>query len=129
MVIDTSAIIAILFHEEERVEFLKMLGGHPVRRMSAATFVEIGVVLGRKRREDAEGPLERLLLGAKIQVEPVTASQARLAWDAFRTYGQGRHKAKLNFGDTFSYALAKSMGEPLLFKGNDFALTDITPAV
>lgn len=129
MVIDTSAIIAILFREQERGSILDILGRNPVKRMSAATFVEIGVVLGRKRREDAEAPLERLLAGANIQIEPVTRAQARLAWEAFRTYGQGRHPAKLNFGDTFSYALAKATGEPLLFKGADFTQTDITPAV
>lgn len=129
MVIDTSAIIAILFHEAERDEFLQALARHSIRRMSAASLVETGVVLTRKRRDEADASLRRLLTAAAIRIDPVTAEHAALAWEAARTFGKGRHPAALNFGDTFAYALAKATGEPLLYKGGDFAQTDVVSAV
>lgn len=129
MVIDASAIVAILFDEPERLAFLNQLKAQQIKRISAATVVEVGVMLTRKRRSDAEVVFEALLTAAGITVEPVTADQARSAIEAFRRYGKGCHKAHLNFCDTFSYALAKATGEPLLFKGDDFSQTDVTPAV
>jgi ribonuclease VapC len=129
MVVDASAIIAILANEPERDDFMRRLARAASPRLSAAATVELTIVLTNKKEEGAVARLDRFLQAQRIVVEPVTAEQARMARYAFRTYGKGRHPAKLNFGDTFSYALAKATGEPLLFKGQDFAQTDVTPAV
>lgn len=129
MVIDTSAIIAILTGEPEARTFAAKLAGAPVCRMSAATFVEAGLVARRDPTGAVRQALELLVVKYKIVIEPVTERQARLAMDAYDRFGKGNgHPAGLNYGDCFSYALAADTGEPLLFKGNDFSRTDIVSA-
>ena len=129
MIVDSSALVAIIFDEPERAAFLRALEGAPIARIAAPTVVEIGVVLRGKQPDKGAQDLDILLRGLRIQVEPFTQAHALLAWEAYETFGKGRHKARLNFGDTFSYALSKATGEPLLFKGADFSQTDITRAV
>lgn len=129
MILDTSAILVILFQEPEAPAFSALLERERVKRMSVANFVEAEIRLLR-----LSSPLPRLLLEqaiatADIALEPVTQSQARIAATAYRDYGRGLHPAGLNFGDCFAYALAKDKGEPLLFKGDNFARTDIEPAL
>lgn len=128
MVIDSSAIIAILAGEPEGSTFTDMIGDHKKRAISAATFLEISIVLCRRAHPEDARRLNDFIERMKITVIPVTESQARLAAEAFRSYGKGRHPAGLNFGDCFSYALALERGEKLLFKGDDFSRTDIQPA-
>jgi ribonuclease VapC len=127
MVIDSSAMIAILRLEDEAKKFAKAISSDPVRLISAATMVEIGILL-IARSDSAYQEFEQLIADIEIEVVPVDEQQSRIALDAFRRYGKGRHPAHLNYGDCFSYALAKLTGEPLLFKGNDFSQTDILRA-
>ena len=102
----------------------------PTRRISAANYLETAVVIDASRDPIASRRFDELVEVAELRVEPVTHDQARIARDAYRDFGKGSgHKAGLNFGDCFAYALAKSTGEALLFKGNDFSHTDITPAL
>lgn len=128
MVIDTSALVAILLDEPERRRFNELIESAPQRRISAATLVEISIVI--ESRYGAEGirDLDLLLSTAMIDTVPVDTSQASAARQAFRCFGKGRHPAALNFGDCFSYALARVLDEPLLFKGEDFLRTDILSA-
>jgi ribonuclease VapC len=126
MVIDSSALVAIVFNEPEAAEFRAKVARDDVRLVSAASVLEASMVVEGRRGEQAGRNLDQALLEGRMQVVPVTMEQIEAAREAFRKYGRGRHKAGLNFGDCFSYALAKVSGEPLLYKGNDFALTDIT---
>lgn len=129
MIIDTSAIIAILREEDEARRFAEAIEAASVRRISAATYVEIGAVIDGARNPVASRLVDELLATAGIVIEPVTAAQARVARDAYRDFGKGSgHAAGLNFGDCFAYALATATGEPLLFKGDDFSRTDVTVA-
>jgi ribonuclease VapC len=128
MVVDTSAVVAVLLNEPERIPFLKKLAHAKSRHISAVSYMEAGMVLTSHFGGSAEQALEEMLREAGIVIAPVNGTQARLALTAFRQYGKGRHPAGLNFGDCFSYALAKDCGEPLLFKGFDFAKTDIPVA-
>jgi|ERR671919_805155 ribonuclease VapC len=124
MVVDTSALIAILLQEEDAQTYADAIAGAATAVLSAASFVELAIVsLSRGARGRAE--LEATLTDATIEIVPVTLDQARLAAGAYESYGKGRHAAGLNFGDCFAYALAKIRGEPLLFKGTDFGLTDV----
>jgi ribonuclease VapC len=125
MVVDTSAILAIFLAEPERKSFLHLLTEADVRLMSAANVLETGILLETKRSEAAGREFDLFLHSADITIAPADADQIERARTAWRKYGKGRHRAALNFGDCFAYALAKSTGEPLLAKGNDFALTDI----
>lgn len=125
MVIDTSALAAIFFAEPERQQFLAALTAAGSRLVSAATVLETGIVLEARQGEAAGREFDLFVVRANLQIVPVDAEQADLARSAYRKYGKGRHAARLNFGDCFSYALAKSTGEPLLAKGTDFKLTDI----
>jgi ribonuclease VapC len=129
MIIDTSAIMAVLRDEPERRCFNEIIQAAPRKRLSAATLLELSIVT--EVRHGAEGirELDLYLATAGIETLAVDRDQALLAREAFRRFGKGRHRAALNFGDCFSYALAKALDEPLLFKGGDFGLTDITPAV
>jgi ribonuclease VapC len=130
VIIDTSAIMAIVKDEPEAGAFATMLAGSPVNRISAATLVETSIVIDRSLPPSAHGRLDALLDRSAIEVEAVTAEQADLARAAHRRYGRGSgHPAKLNFGDCFAYALAKATGEPLLYKGDDFGHTDIRSAL
>ena len=128
MIIDTSAIIAILFNEEDAASFAQAIIRAESRRMSAATFVETAIVVETQTKSSGGRQLDAFLRHARIAIEPVTEEHAHLATQAFIDYGKGRHPAALNYGDCFSYALAKASGEPLLFKGRDFAKTDLLAA-
>lgn len=125
MIVDTSALIAILRREPEATVFNKALLDAAPAKLSAGTLIEARM-LAIRYGVDAE--LEDLLRDAGVTIVPVDAAQADAAVEAFRRYGKGRHPAGLNLGDLFAYALAKVTGEPLLFKGADFARTDLTPA-
>jgi ribonuclease VapC len=125
MVIDTSALLAILKDEPERSTFSEALEIAEVRSMSAASFVEISMIIESRYGSDGVRDLDLLIAKAMIALEAVDVDQAHLARQAFRQYGKGRHPAGLNLGDCFSYALARSRAEPLLFKGKDFPRTDI----
>ena len=125
MIVDTSAAMAILFHEPDAERFAKSIATASSRRMSAAALVETTIVLESRSGAAAGHELDAFLQEAGIQLEPVTADQAHAARRAWRRFGKGNHPAGLNFGDCFSYALAESTREPLLYKGGDFELTDI----
>lgn len=129
MIIDTSALLAILRAEPEAMSCAQAIELAASRRISAASFLEAAIVVDGTRDPVASRRLDDLLRAAEIAIVPVTEAQARLARDAYRDFGNGSgHPARLNFGDCFAYALARSMDEPLLFKGDDFTHTDITPA-
>ena len=123
-VVDTSAIVAVLFAEpgSEEIE-RKLVDSSCV--MSAATRVELGIVIEAKTGAAGTQLLDELLARIEIQIEPVDASQAEEAVVCWRRFGKGRHPAGLNYGDTFAYALARRMGQPLLFIGDDFSQTDV----
>ncbi|MGD0990247.1 MAG: type II toxin-antitoxin system VapC family toxin [Candidatus Sulfotelmatobacter sp.] len=126
MVIDTSALVAILRQESGAESLLTRLTAAGSRRISAASLLETAIVLESKSGERGSEQLDLFLARAQIELEPVTAEQIRIARKAWRRYGKGSgHAARLNFGDCFSYALARSLGEELLYKGADFAHTDI----
>ena len=127
MVIDTSAIVAILFDEPERPQFAAAIDAAALRLLSAATLVEATLVVEGRKGRRAEGMVDRFVEDAEIEVLPVTIEHAQLACEAFRAFGKGRHAAGLNLGDCFAYALAKASDEALLFKGDDFPKTDIVP--
>ncbi len=129
MIIDTSALITILLNEPERGDFEVLIAQSPQPRLSAASYLEAGVVVDGRRDPKRSRILDSYLAGADIAIEPVTAEQAIIARQAYRDFGRGSgHPAGLNFGDCFSYALAKAHGETLLFKGDDFTHTDIRAA-
>ena len=128
MIIDTSVIIAILRDEPDASGIRETLGRPETRRMSAVSYVEAGVVVDGNRNPVLSRRLDYLLRDVQITVEPVTLNQAHIAREAYRDFGKGRHRAGLNLGDCFAYALAKEKGETLLFKGDDFCHTDIEPA-
>jgi ribonuclease VapC len=130
MIIDTSAIIAILRNESGAKDCALAIEKTSVRRISAANFVEAALVIDGSRDPIASRRFDELLKEASIGVEPVTLDQARIARAAYRDFGKGSgHPARLNLGDCFAYALAKAVSEPLLFKGDDFIHTDIVPAL
>jgi ribonuclease VapC len=125
MVIDTSALVAILFEEPDGDAFLQRIVDDPVRLVSAGTLLEAGIVADNHSNRRKGPALDALLATLGTRVEPVTEEQARVAREAYRRFGKGNHPAGLNFGDCFAYALSKAAGEPLLFKGGDFARTDV----
>ena len=125
MVIDTSAILAILGDEPEAELFADKIASAEMRWVSAATLLETAIVVEARHGAVGGQKLDEMIVAAQILVEPVTVEQVALARLAYRTYGKGRHPAGLNFGDCFSYALAKLRSEPLLFKGEDFTQTDL----
>ncbi|EQD53467.1 MAG: type II toxin-antitoxin system VapC family toxin [Candidatus Dormibacteria bacterium] len=128
MVLDTSALAAVLFDEPERDEFIRKIAAAPRRLISSATLLESSIVVESRRGEVAGRELDLFLHRAKVQTVAVDEEQAELARAAWRRYGKGRHPAGMNFGDLFAYALARASGEDLLFKGDDFTKTDIAPA-
>jgi ribonuclease VapC len=128
MVLDSSAILAILFDEPERRAFTLSIERDPRRLMSAANVLESALVAEARRGEPAGRELDLLLHRADVLLVPVDADQVEFARSAWRRFGKGRHSAGLNLGDCFAYALASASGEPLLFKGEDFAHTDIAAA-
>ena len=125
MVIDSSALIAVLFNEPERRALNEKIEADPVRMISAVSLVEASTVVESRRGETAVRELDLFVHRAGIEVVAFTAEQAAIARDAFRRFGRGRHSARLNFGDCCAYALAAHAGEPLLFKGTDFPATDV----
>lgn len=129
MIVDSSAVIAILRDEPEAPAFAQAIAEAASRRISAANFVEAAAVIDASRDPVASRRFDELLREAGIHIEAVTEEQARVARDAYRDYGKGSgHPAQLNFGDCFAYSLARVLNEALLFKGTDFGQTDIRPA-
>jgi ribonuclease VapC len=128
MIIDTSAMIAILYREPEAKAFTQLIHDVDECRISVASYVELSMVVETQLGPEGMRQAEAFFRRAGITVEPVTVEQGELARQAFLDFGKGRHKAGLNYGDCFAYALAKATGEPLLFKGNDFSQTDISTA-
>jgi len=128
MTLDTSAVLAILQDEPERTEFVSLIEQAPRRLMSTVSVLEAAMVLEGRLGEDAGLDLDLFLLRASVETVPFDAEQLQLARTAFRRFGKGRHAAGLNFGDCAAYALAQWSGEPLLFKGADFAATDVDRA-
>ncbi len=130
MILDTSAVLAILRDEPEAGACAQAIERASVRRISAANLLEAAIVVDGARDPVASRRFDELLRVADANVEPVTAEQANIGRDAYRDFGKGSgHPAQLNFGDCFAYALAKMTGEPLLFKGSDFRHTDVLPAL
>ena len=125
MVIDTSALAAIFFHEPERDAFRNAIIAASTRLISAATVLEAGMVIEGRRGGGAGREFDLFVVRTQMKIVPIDAELAELARSAWRKYGKGRHPAGLNYGDCFSYALAKATGEPLLAKGTDFAKTDV----
>jgi ribonuclease VapC len=128
MIVDTSAIVAILFDEDDAEIYARAITRAETCRLSAATFVETAIVVEAQTKNNGSRQLDAFIRRAGIAIEPVTEEQAHIARQAFIDFGKGRHPAGLNYGDCFSYALAKATREPLLFKGKDFAKTDLTAA-
>lgn len=128
MIVDASVVIAILQGEADASALARALELAPIRRMSAASYLEAAIVTDGNRNPMLSRRFDELLRESTIAVEPVTVKQAEIAREAYRDFGKGRHRAGLNFGDCFAYALAKEKGEPLLFKGDDFCHTDIESA-
>lgn len=125
MVIDTSALLAILFSEPEAETFAAAIEGDPVRLMSAACLFETAIVVETRKGAAGGRELDLAVHQARIDIVPFDEGQAEVAREAYRRFGKGRHPARLNFGDCFAYALAMTSGEALLFKGDDFARTDV----
>src|SRR5882757_3477369 len=129
MIIDTSALIAILRAEPETQDCAVAIERNQIRRVSAANFVETALVIDGSRDPIASRRFDDLVKEARIVIEPVTEAQARIAREAYRDFGKGSgNPSKLNFGDCFAYALARATGEPLLFRGDGFNHTDIIPS-
>lgn len=129
MIVDTSAVVAVLFDEDDAEMYARALSEAESRRMSAANFVEAAMVVEIQTKAEGSRQFDAFFRRAGIVVEPVTEEQAHVARQAYADFGKGRHPAGLNFGDCFAYALAKVTGEPLLFKGRNFSKTDIRAAL
>ena len=130
MIIDTSAIVAIIVGEPEREVFLEAILADPAPKASAGTLLELGMVVDRLEDPVATRRVDDLVATLGIEIVPVTAEHVTLGRAAYRDFGRGSgHRARLNFGDCFAYALARATAEPILFKGDDFTHTDIIPAV
>jgi ribonuclease VapC len=128
VVADSSAIVAIILGEPDAPRLVRELGDATRVLVSAATYLEASIVMARRLDVHGLQEVDRLLTRFDIAVEPVTEEQARIARDAFLRFGKGRHPAALNFGDCFSYSLAKHQDEALLFVGSDFSDTDVRSA-
>lgn len=130
MIVDTSALVAILAAEPDHERLVLALETAGWRSMSAGSWIELGAVLTRRFGGAMIDDLDNLMSELRVAIEPVTVEQAHIGRAAYQRYGRGSgHAADLNFGDCFSYALAKATGRPLLFKGDDFARTDIAAAL
>ena len=126
MIVDTSAVVAVLRNEADADIYSRVIATSPTVRISAGTYVELGVVIDGLDDPVISGALDKYLEESRVIIEPLTAAQAQIARTAYQRFGKGSgHAARLNFGDCFAYALARALGEPLLFKGDDFTLTDI----
>jgi ribonuclease VapC len=129
MVIDSSAVLAILLAEPEQERFLQAIGAAPVRLISSVNALESSMVIENRKGKTGGRELDLLLHRSGVEVVASTAEHYEVARDAWRRFGKGNHPASLNIGDCFAYALSQVSGEPLLFKGNDFSQTDVTPAL
>jgi ribonuclease VapC len=127
MIVDTSALLAVFFEEPEAERFARAIAGADVARISAANLLEAGIVADNQTDPRTGRQLDALVVNFRLRIDPVTEEQVWIARQAYVDYGRGNHPAGLNFGDCLAYALAKATGEPLLFKGEDFARTDIRP--
>ena len=128
MIVDSSALVAILLKEPEALRLTTAIAKSSVCRLPSSCFLEASMILLGRRDEDGARDLDIYVSRSRMNIAPFTESQARLARTAFERYGKGRHPAKLNFGDCMAYALARETGEDLLFKGTDFSQTDIAAA-
>lgn len=128
IVVDTSALLAVLLLEPDAAAYATAIAAEPDRMMSTVSLLEASLVLASKRGASAVRELDEIVKAAPIRAVPFAADHVAIARDAFMRFGKGRHPAGLNFGDCASYALAKALDARLLFKGDDFSRTDITPA-
>jgi ribonuclease VapC len=129
MIVDSSALISVIFNEADEDRFVTAMIDAPLVRMSAANWLEAAIVVDARRDPNVEVRFDEVIRTLGIQIAPVTEGIALHARRAYVQFGRGNHPARLNYGDCFAYALAKVEREPLLFKGNDFAQTDIEPAL
>lgn len=129
MIVDTSAVLAILLNEPERRTFNEAIEAAESRRMSAASFVEVSIVIESRFGAEGVRDLDLFLERAGIELTAVDVEQAQAARRAYSRFGKGRHRAGLNYGDCFAYALAVILDQPLLYKGDDFGWTDVLPVV
>lgn len=129
MIVDTSAVLAILFDEKDAATYARAISEANTCRMSAANFAEAAIVVEVQTKDGGSRQFDAFIRSSGIVIEAVTEEQAHVARQAYTDFGKGRHAAGLNFGDCFAYALAKVTAEPLLFKGRDFSKTDIKSAV
>jgi ribonuclease VapC len=128
MILDTSAMVAIPYREPEAAGFARLIHDAEVCRLSVVSYVELSMVIENQLGPEGMRQTETFFRRAGVVIEPVTVDHGEIARQAFLDFGKGRHRAGLNVGDCFSYALAKASGEPLLFKGTDFSQTDIKAA-
>ena len=130
MIVDSSALVAVLLNEEDGASLSRAMDDPEIVRMSAASYLETSIVIDKYRDAVLSAKLDDMILDSEIAIEPVTVEQAKIARQAYRDYGRGSgHKANLNFGDCFSYALARVKREPILSKGDDFGHTDLRSAL
>jgi ribonuclease VapC len=129
VILDSSAVLAVLFQEPDAEMYARAIDEAEICRISAANFVELCMVIESSSADAGIRQCDAFFRGTGIHIEAFTERQAFVAREAFSTYGKGRHPAGLNLGDCFAYALARVSGEPLLFKGNDFAKTDVKAAI
>lgn len=130
MIVDSSAIVALIRQEQDATVFARALEAAASRKMSTANFLEAAIVLDSRRDPTQNRRFDALLLESKVELVALDETQARIAREAYRDFGKGSgHPARLNFGDCFAYALAKTTGESLLYKGTDFSQTDVTSAL
>jgi ribonuclease VapC len=129
MIIDASAVLAILLDERDAARFAKAIENAHERRISAAGYLEAALVIDSRGDAVAQREFDRFFQRSGITIEPITFEQSRIAREAYRDFGKGRHRAGLNFGDCFAYALARTLDQPLLYKGRDFIHTDIQSAI
>jgi ribonuclease VapC len=129
MIVDSSALLAVILNEPDEPRIAAAMMDAPALRMSAANWVESAIIVDAHRDRAIQSRFDDLLEALRLEVEPVTLEDAHRCRAAYSDYGKGYHRARLNYGDCFAYALAKRRGEPLLFKGNDFSQTDIEPAL
>jgi len=125
MIIDTSALLAILYQEEDAEWFATAIATAPECKISAANFLEAAINIDSQGNAEASRQLDHFISQAGIEIIAISHEHAQIARQAYQDFGKGKHKAKLNFGDCFAYALAREAGEVLLFKGNDFIHTDL----
>ena len=129
MIVDTSAVLAILFADDDAARYADAIAGAEERLISAANYLEAAIVVDSQIGALGGRQLDALIGRSDMRVEAVTRAHADIARQAYLDFGKGNHPAGLNFGDCFAYALSKSTGLGLLFKGNDFSRTDVRPAL